>query len=155
MSGSDHPSENSAGGGVADAVVSARVATDAKHVWLDFTEVELFRQWFWPPSFEATAAMDPVAGGAWSVHSASAGMGAAGRFLVVDSPRFLRMSWQWDGEPEVTTVTILLEVLGQSTGAMRDTVVTVRQSGHTSELERANHEQGWRDCLARLEERHR
>ena len=155
MSDGDHVSEPGVGVAVADAVVSVRVNVEPRRVWAEFCEAEALQTWFWPPRFETAAASDPVVGGTWNVRSAPMAMAAAGRYLVVDRPRFLRMSWAWDGEAEVSTVTIALEPAGKASDGAGGTIVTVRHSGHSNEVARANHERGWRDCLARLVGRHR
>ena len=155
MNDGDHINETESVGAVADAVVSVRVAAEPGQTWAEHCDARALQRWFWPTTFETVVESDPVVGGAWSIRSAPADMGVAGRYLVVDRPRFIRMSWVWDGEAEATTVTIALEPGGQASAAYRDTVVTVRHSGHLSEAGRVNHEQGWHDCLARLVARYR
>ena len=72
-------------------------------------------------------------------------MGVAGRFIEVDPPSLLAMTWRWDGEEAESRVSISIRDIG---GGVSE--VTVVHDGLASADERADHADGWRSCLDRL-----
>ena len=55
------------------------------------------------------------------------------------------LTWQWDGEAEVTEVTLRFDEEGDNA-----TVLRVEHRGFGDDARRDAHEQGWNDCLDRL-----
>ncbi|HEY2796008.1 MAG TPA: SRPBCC domain-containing protein [Micromonosporaceae bacterium] len=118
-------------------------ATPAR-VWQALTSDSELREWYWPRSLDPTIAVDLRVDGAYRFASVPAEMAVSGRYLEIVPPSRLVSSWQWDGEDEVSTVTIELAGVGADR-----TEVTVTHTGlGPDEIE--SHEQGWSDCLNRL-----
>lgn len=139
------------------ARVTKAVAADRMLVWEAFTSADALASWFWPPRFATTAAMDARQGGAWSIRSTPAAMGASGTVLRAVEPERLELTWRWDGEAEETRVAVtLVEVVpaagegGTADGAAGATTITVVHDGFASEEAAADHVEGWSDCLDRL-----
>lgn len=126
------------------ARVTKAVAADRMLVWEAFTSADALASWFWPPRFATTATMDARQGGAWSIRSAPAAMGASGTVLRAVEPERLELTWRWDGEGEETRVVVALAE------AAEGTEVVVVHDGFTSEEAAADHVEGWADCLDRL-----
>lgn len=127
----------------------AMVAASVDSVWADLTEPERLSQWFWPPRFEATAAVELFELGRWQVRSDVAALVVEARVLAFDAPVTLRLAWQWAGEEHLTDVEISL-----ARTADASTRVIVRHSGFSSEEERLRHLEGWSNCLQRLVDRY-
>ena len=127
---------------------SVVVDATAGEVWQAFTDAHVFATWLWPPSFGTVAEIQAQQGGSWSARSTSVGIGVSGVYSVLEEPRVLRSTWVWDGEPEVTDISVRAEP--QSSGATR---VTVTHAGFADDEARDDHVQGWTDCLARLVDR--
>jgi len=117
-------------------------------VWEAFTDAHVFATWLWPASFGTVAEIQAQPGGSWSARSTSVGIGVSGVYSELEEPRALRSTWVWDGEPEVTDISV--RAAPESTGATR---VTVTHAGFADEDARDDHVQGWTDCLARLVDR--
>jgi uncharacterized protein YndB with AHSA1/START domain len=97
--------------------------------------------WFWPESLATTVEVDLRVGGDYRI--AGIGMAVGGEYRAVDPDRLV-YTWQWDGEPEETLVTVELIRVGAGTQ------LTVTHSGFTDDADRDNHIKGWSDCLDRL-----
>lgn len=120
------------------------VPASVGHVWACFTEPETLAAWFWPPSLAAAVSADVRPGGAYRIASSTTGMAVTGRYLEVDAPGMMRLTWHWDGEPAETEVCISLEHTSAGT------LVTIQHDGFIRDSERDEHIQGWSDCLDRL-----
>jgi uncharacterized protein YndB with AHSA1/START domain len=94
------------------------------------------------------AHIDPQPGGAFRLDVDGEHI-ASGRYEVVDPPRRVVFTWGWEGSANVppgsTTVEITLTAEG------RDTLLRLRHTDLPSEVERANHEQGWQGYLQQLQ----
>lgn len=121
--------------------VERTVPATPERVWRALTE-EL-AAWFWPPAWQSTATADVRAGGGWRIAAPAVAVG--GEFVEVDEPRSLVRTWRWDGDDAQTLVTMTLEPADDGT------VLTVVHEGFVTEEDRADHVQGWNDCLGRLE----
>ena len=75
-------------------------------VWQAFVDVDRFTEWFWPPRLAPVVVLDVRPGGEWRVTSSVAGMGAFGNYGELDEPNAMTFSWQWDADPEVTSVIV-------------------------------------------------
>lgn len=60
--------------------------------WLD---ADSLQQWWWPEIDDTAYAVDGREGGEYSILSDERGMGVQGRFVGVDEPRRLQLSWVW------------------------------------------------------------
>lgn len=72
------------------------------------------------------------------------GMAVSGHQWELIHPSVLEFTWSWDGEPEVTCVTVTLAPVDDGTE------LTLRHGGFASARARNLHVQGWTDCLDRL-----
>ncbi|HWI30537.1 MAG TPA: SRPBCC family protein [Microbacterium sp.] len=133
---------------MAELETSVIVDATAGEVWEAFTDPHVFAAWLWPASFGTVAEIDAETGGSWSARSTSVGIGVSGVYSELEEPRVLRSTWVWDGEPEVTQVSV--EASAESSGATR---VTITHVGFSDDETRDDHVQGWDDCLSRLVDR--
>ena len=112
-------------------------------VWRALTEPVALCAWFWPASsFGTTAEVDLDKG--FRIDAPKAEMGISGRYVTVEPPALLVMTWQWAGEDSETLVTIELAPAGDGTE------LTLTQEGLASGVADDEHTQGWSDCLDRL-----
>jgi uncharacterized protein YndB with AHSA1/START domain len=114
-------------------------------VWRAFTDVDRFNSWFWPPRLSPLTVLDARQGGSWRVSSSVAEMAVGGTYGEMRDMEQIDLTWQWDGEAEVTEVTLRLDDDDE-----RATILRVEHRGFGDEARRAEHEQGWSDCLDRL-----
>jgi uncharacterized protein YndB with AHSA1/START domain len=92
------------------------------------------------------AVLNPAPGGEFTVDIR--GVAVRGRYLEVEPPTRLLISWGHAGSDRLPPGASLLEVRLQPTGV--GTTVTIRHSG-LPEPEATGHRQGWRHFLAQLE----
>jgi uncharacterized protein YndB with AHSA1/START domain len=114
-------------------------------VWRAFTDVDRFNSWFWPPRLSPLTALDARQGGSWRISSSVAEMAVGGTYGEMRDMERIDLTWQWDGEAEVTEVTLRFD----DDDALA-TILRVEHRGFGDEARRAEHEQGWSDCLDRL-----
>ena len=139
------PAETDASLTIVRAVPAAAEA--AFRAWTDPT---VLARWWWPARFRTTYQVDLRPGGRYhyrSVELPDIGvLDVSGAYLEVDPPRRLTYTWVWEGsdEPE-TRVTV---VFGRPDTDY--TELTLTQEPFASAEVRANHIQGWNDCLDRL-----
>ena len=114
-------------------------------VWRAFTDVDRFSAWFWPPRLSPLTVLDVRQGGSWRVTSSVADMAVGGTYGEMRDQEQIDLTWQWDGEAEVTEVTLRFDDDGESA-----TILRVEHRGFADDERRAQHEQGWNDCLDRL-----
>lgn len=115
-----------------------------ERVWAAFTTAEALAAWMWPERWQTTSEVDLRVGGRYRIASSVTGMAIVGEFVALEAPTRLVQTWQWEGEPEETLVTVTLEPRGTGTAL---TIVHERFDGAQ---ERDEHLQGWNDCLDRL-----
>ena len=116
-----------------------------ERVWRAFTSAAELAAWMWPERWETVSEVDLRVGGRFRIASAVSGMAVVGEYLSLDEPHGLVQTWQWEGEPTETLVTITLDAVPGGTA-----LTIVHENFHTNE-DSANHLQGWNDCLDRLE----
>ena len=121
------------------------IATPQDRVWSAFTDGAEYAAWIWPAEWETTCQIDPRVGGSFRLESPPTGIGVTGTYLEVDPKSRLVLTWTWDGDNNESRVTIALEPIATGTR------LTLTHEGLASEEEAANHQQGWNDCLDRLE----
>jgi uncharacterized protein YndB with AHSA1/START domain len=113
-------------------------------VWQALTDPAALCAWFWPHEhFGTTAQVDLRVDGAFLIDAPTAGIGVTGRYVALEPPRRLVMTWRWNGEEHETLVTI---ELAPSVEGTELTLLHERLSGAA----RDQHAQGWSDCLDRL-----
>lgn len=132
------------------AMVEVGIETvgDRATVWRAVTDPSVAAEWFWPPRFATEVTLAAAPGSAWRIASPTVGMAVGGTVVDAVATERLHLTWAWEGEqrPEPTDVEVLL------TQRPAGVAVTVTHRGLADGDETANHEQGWRDCLARLQE---
>ena len=115
-----------------------------ERVWLAWTDPADLKQW-WSPVLEADVRPD----GAWKAEVVSpdgTGAWSHGTYLIVDRPREVSYTFEWDAtDPAPTTVTVTLADNGTSCA------MSVRQSGFRTEAERDAHLPGWNTAFDELE----
>jgi len=124
--------------------LTQHVAAPRAAVWRAWTDADELAAWFWPPAWKATAEFDPQPGGRWRLSSVVTGMAVGGDVAALEPETRLVFTWRWDGDAEETLVTVTLR------DADGGTEVEIVHERFGDEQTRADHEQGWRDCLARL-----
>ncbi|QIG39010.1 SRPBCC domain-containing protein [Microbacterium sp. 4R-513] len=117
---------------------------DPARVWRALTEASELQRWFWPPRLSPSIETDPRLGGSYRIASDAAQMGVTGEYRVFDPPSALSYSWRWDGEDEVTFVTIQLSPDGDGTH------LRLTHDGFRTSEGRDENAKGWQDCLERL-----
>ena len=134
----------------ADLTIVRAVPAAAEAVFRAWTDPTLLARWWWPARFRTIYQVDLRPGGRYryrSVELPDIGvLDVSGAYLEVDPPRRLTYTWVWEGsdEPE-TRVTV---VFGRQDTDY--TELTLTHGPFTSAEVRANHIQGWNDCLDRL-----
>jgi uncharacterized protein YndB with AHSA1/START domain len=127
------------------------LAAPPERVWHALTDPTALAAWFWPDSLRTVATLDPRPGGGYSI-AAPARMAVRGEYRVVEPPRRLEFSWQWEGETERTIVRLELSTVDdpEHAGGPAATALRLTHDLFPDELSRDNHIQGWTDCLDRL-----
>ena len=93
------------------------------------------------------AELDPEPGGIFRIDVDGEHI-ASGRYVEVDPPHRVKMTWGWEGSADVgpgsTTVEITLE-------PHRDgTLLRLRHTGLPTDQERTTHAAGWRQYMKKL-----
>jgi uncharacterized protein YndB with AHSA1/START domain len=123
--------------------ISRALPAEPERVWQALTDPAALCSWFWPESaFGTTAEVD--LGEGYRIDGPKAGLSLTGRYLTVDPPKRLVMTWQWPGEDGGTMVRIELAPDGEGTA------LTLTHEGFADGTTRDEHVRGWSDCLARL-----
>lgn len=119
-----------------------------------WTDPELVEKWWGTKTFKCTEILiDPKVGGSYRMAllhlESEKSFIAYGVYKEIITDKKLVMTWQWEGEGEKASETILtieLEGKGDSTE------LTLTHSNHSSKAHQDDHEQGWNGCLDRLAE---
>ena len=116
-----------------------------------WTTPEELTRWHAPGALTvALAEVDLRPGGRYRIEMAEPAGGTvhkvSGIYRVVDPPKKLVYTWQWDGDPMVTQVT--LEFLPAATG----TELVLTHDGFPTTDARGHHEQGWTAIMESLAE---
>jgi uncharacterized protein YndB with AHSA1/START domain len=114
------------------------------------TPAELMR-WHAPGPLTVTLAeADLRPGGRYRIHMQEPGDGklhkVGGSYRLIDPPRKLVYTWQWDGDPIETQVT--LDFIPSGGG----TELVLTHDGFPNDDQRMHHEQGWTAILEKLGE---
>jgi uncharacterized protein YndB with AHSA1/START domain len=121
-----------------------------ERVFEAWTKPDLLTQWFGPTDdFNVKVEdMKLVAGGSYKIN-----MGKPdpkmnviyGKYREIVKPERLVFTWNWEGEPGETIVTVTFKEEGTSTE------VVLKQEYFANADERDNHNRGWSGCMSRLE----
>lgn len=103
-------------------VLDYEVAASYNAVYMAWTDLELFKKWFYPTGFSvARAEMDLKAGGYFRIHMKSPKgeiYPTKGEYMVLDKPNRLVYKDSWDdnrAKNEPTIVEVIFEPLGKKT----------------------------------------
>ena len=123
--------------------------------WIDPLYMQ---QWYSPENMTTPhAEIDLRIGGSYSVTmrykdpSSSDGMTVRGVYKEIQKPTKLRFSWQWDGQEDITEVTVLLRAISE-----RETELTLIHAGFKDKFyekgfTKADHSGGWTSAFNKLE----
>ncbi len=93
------------------------------------------------------AVLDPRSGGAFRINVDDEHF-AAGRYVEVEAPRRLVMTWGWEGSDSLAPGSTTVEIVLVPDGA--GTLLRLRHSGLPTQEEWNNHRAGWEQYLGRL-----
>ena len=122
-------------------------------LYLYFTDASHLARWFGPEGVSCEAVdWEPVVGRDYELvftNPDDTTIGLVGRFLELEAPRLIKMTWQWrpadaTGEEEVTLVTIRLSEVGEGS------LLQLTHERFAETAERDRHDEGWTssfDCL--------
>lgn len=140
----------------AEILICKFVRANPDEVFRAWIEPERFARWFAPKPMSVTALrVDARPGGEYDLEISGPAKGGKcgassrvrGRFLVVDPGRRLSFSWFSSADPFGETI-----VAVDFVATDRGTEVQLRHSGFVDPLERARHEEGWKQSLGNLSE---
>lgn len=114
-----------------------------------FTDADVIARWWWP---NCEAEIDCRPGGTYRLSAPSPGGGewiVTGGYVDVQPPRRLVYTFDWEyGNDSIPSGLVFVDLESEGPGA---TTVTVTHAGFDEAEVRDQHEQGWLDCLDRLE----
>ena len=125
-----------------------KVAASRARVFQAFTDPAELAKWWAPEGFsEPSGAIDLRVGGSyrWSMRAPDGDMYVAtGTFTEIDAPKKLVQTWQWEGNDDVTTLTLLFHERGE------ETEIELLHEGFDEKARADKHEEGWIGCLQRV-----
>jgi uncharacterized protein YndB with AHSA1/START domain len=135
-------------------VLKRRLPAKPARVFKAISRAEELRHWMCPQDFTVASAMAELKiGGRFRIemHSPDEEVFIVnGRYRVIDPPRRLVFTWEWEPEHTMagveTTVAIDLEADGD------ETLLTMTHTGLPNEEERSSHEWGWTGAYEKLRE---
>lgn len=125
------------------------VAAPRERVWSAFTTAEGLTSWWWRHWEGVSIAVDARVGGAYRMDAPAQGITISGRFLVVDPPSRLALSWVWQDDDGATAdEAVDIRLVADGTG----TRVHLRHSGPWPEgsTSAESYRQGWEFTLGQL-----
>jgi uncharacterized protein YndB with AHSA1/START domain len=125
-------------------VITRSLRVQPERVWSAFTTADEYAAWIWPPAWNTECSIDLRVGGVFSVAAAEQGLSVEGRYVEIEPMTRLVLTWRWGDDPEESLLTITIQPSDVGT----ELVLT--HDRFDDETSRANHEQGWNDCLDRL-----
>lgn len=120
-----------------------------------FTQAEHLGEWFGPKGVSCrNVEVDARVGGIYQlemVNPDGSTIGLTGKFLQLEEPKLIQMTWRWlrqeETEPGAETL-VTIHLSPQGTG----TVLKLKHERFAEISERDNHESGWSSSLDCLEE---
>jgi uncharacterized protein YndB with AHSA1/START domain len=129
-----------------EITMTQEVAATPERVYAVWTDAALLATWWWPQLPDTTYDVDAVVGGDYRIRSEAAGIGVHGRFVALEPPHRLELTWVWeDGADHGPEERVVVDLAATATG----TLVTVTHAV-ADPLGADDFRQGWTDCLARL-----
>ena len=127
-----------------------QVAASRERVFNAFTDPEELVKWWAPDGFtEPRGEIDLRIGGTyrWAMRAPDGeSYVATGTFTEIKAPERLVQTWQWEGDADVTTLTLLFHDHGESTE------IELLHEGFVQKPSADKHQQGWNGCLQRIAE---
>jgi uncharacterized protein YndB with AHSA1/START domain len=115
-------------------------------VFRAWTSAEELKRWH-SPGEVTLAEVDLRVGGRYRVHMRAPDgkeHRVVGVYRTIDAPRMVSYTWQWEGDPNESLVTV--EFLPKGTG----TELVLTHSGFPDADTRTHHEHGWNALVAKL-----
>ncbi len=126
------------------------VAASRERVFQAFTDPRELVKWWAPPGFsEPSGDIDLRVGGTyrWSMQAPDGDMyGARGTFTEIEVPEKRVQTWQWEGDDDVTKLTLLFHDRGEATE------IELLHEGFDEKARADKHAEGWTGCLQRVAE---
>lgn len=130
----------------AEVIGFVEMTTDA--LWPLWTTAEGLERWWWPMFDDTHYEIDGREGGSYRIQTGEGGFGVHGRYLQLDEGERIAQSWIWlSGDDEGAREELVTIDFAEVEGGVR---IVVRQTAPIDEVE--DFQQGWQDCLTRLEE---
>lgn len=126
-----------------ELVVTQQVPAPPDQVYAAWTSAEGLARWWWPHWEDTIYQVDAVEGGAWRAFSPSNGIGVHGRFVRLQEPDLIELTWVWEDDDEAQDH-VRVELTEHDAG----TLVTVRH--RTTEAGVDDYRQGWEFVLGNL-----
>jgi hypothetical protein len=127
-----------------------------EQVFAAWTDPRVLARWFAPGTAEAKIdLLEAHPGGRYRIEMHDAANAkvyvVGGRFLELEPPRRLVITWAWEGEPggEPPTESRVIVELAERDGA---TELTLTHEGLPDPKSADGHKQGWEGCLDKLEQ---
>jgi uncharacterized protein YndB with AHSA1/START domain len=125
-----------------------RVTASRDRVFQAFTNPVELAKWWAPEGFsDASGEIDLRVGGIyrWSMRAPDGELYVAtGAFTEIEIPEKLVQTWQWEGDEEVTELTLLFHDCGETTE------IELLHKGFDDRARADKHEEGWTGCLQRV-----
>ena len=129
--------------------VTQHVAAPVDAVYAAWLDPDALARWWWVNIPDTTYAVDPRVGGTYRVESAAAAITVEGRFLALEPPHRIEMSWTWvDDGVRGAAEHVLVDLAPHDGG----TLVTVTHEVATPEGV-ADYRAGWEHVLGNLSSR--
>jgi uncharacterized protein YndB with AHSA1/START domain len=129
-------------------VVERDVPGEVARVYAAWTSAAGLGSWWWTHLPDTTYEVDARVGGTYEIRSTSAGIGAQGKFLELDPPFVIRMTWIWltDGRGEDHGDQVRVDLLPHAGGThLRLTHDLADEAGDGADLRI-----GWEQVLSEL-----
>jgi uncharacterized protein YndB with AHSA1/START domain len=127
-----------------------QVAASRERVFQAFTDPAKLIQWWAGTEYtEPRGEIDLQVGGRyrWAMTASNGDEHVAtGKFLEIDPPQKLVQTWQWEGDEEVTILTLRFHDIEAGTE------IELLHEGFAEQDMADKHEEGWAGCLQRIGE---
>ncbi len=125
-----------------ELVVTRHVPAPVGSVWEAWTSAEGWARWWWRHWPDTSYEVDARPGGTYLARSVHGGAAVEGRFVALDAPRALELTWRWDGQHAEDQV--LVELTPDGAGTL------VRVCHRTRPDATDDYRQGWEFVLGNL-----
>lgn len=133
-----------------DLIIRRVLPAGQAQLFQAFSDAAVMARWWWPG---CTAEIDCRPGGTFRLSAPAPGGGhwvVSGGYVEVEPPRRLVYTFDWEyGNDSIPSGLVFIDLEREGPAA---TAVTVMHSGFDEAAVRDEHEQGWLNCLDRLEQ---